>query len=89
MRAGAPFVVAHISFPQAEPERSKWIERHVAYAAPEDQDVTRVERARSAMRTRLSILAPDEEEATMREAGFFDVSLFFAGFSFRGWVAYA
>jgi tRNA (cmo5U34)-methyltransferase len=41
------------------------------------------------MRTRLSILAPDEEEAMIGEAGFSDVSLFFAGFSFRGWVAYA
>lgn len=28
---GAPFVVAHISFPQSEPERSTWIARHVAF----------------------------------------------------------
>lgn len=89
MKADAPFVVAHISLPQAEPERSQWIARHVAYAAPAGKDVTKAERARSAMRTKLSILAPDEEEAMMRAAGFSSLSLFFAGFSFRGWVAYA
>lgn len=89
MKAGAPFVVAHMSFPQAEPERSKWIERHVAYGAPEGQDAAKLERARTAMRTRLSVLAPEEEEAMMRDAGFSGVSMFFAGFSFRGWVAYA
>ena len=39
--------------------------------------------------TRLTILAPEEEEAMLRAAGFTGVSLFYAGLSFRGWVAYA
>ena len=84
--AGAPFVVAHISFPQTEPERSLWISRHVAYAGT---DPANVDSARQAISTRLSILAPEEEEAMLREAGFSDVSLFYAGLSFKGWVAYA
>jgi tRNA (cmo5U34)-methyltransferase len=83
---GAPFVVAHISFPQTEPERSMWIARHVAYAGT---DPANVESARQAISTRLSILAPEEEEAMLREAGFSHVSLFYAGLSFKGWVAYA
>ena len=44
---------------------------------------------RQAIATRLSILAPEEEEAMLHEAGFSHVSLFYAGFSFKGWVAYA
>jgi len=83
---GAPFVVAHISFPQTEPERSMWIARHVAFSGT---DPANAESARHAMSTRLSILAPEEEEAMLRDAGFSNVSLFYAGLSFRGWVAYA
>jgi tRNA (cmo5U34)-methyltransferase len=35
------------------------------------------------------VLSPQDEEALMRDAGFVDVSLFYAGLTFRGWVAYA
>ncbi len=89
LKAGAPFVVAHMSFPQDEPERSMWIDRHIAYGAPDGTDPSRQENARRAMRERLHILAPEDEEAMLRAAGFSDVSLFYAAFSFRGWVAYA
>jgi tRNA (cmo5U34)-methyltransferase len=89
LRPGAPFVVAHISFPQAEPERSMWIARHVAFGAPEGTDPAQLESARQAIGTRLTILAPEEEEAMLRDAGFSGVSLFYAGFSFKGWVAHA
>jgi tRNA (cmo5U34)-methyltransferase len=83
---GAPFIVAHISFPQTEPQRTAWIARHVAFGGA---DPANVERARHAIATRLSILSPEEDEALLREAGFSDVSLFYAGLSFRGWVGYA
>lgn len=83
---GAPFVVAHISFPQTEPERSLWIARHVAFGGT---DPANVESAKQAIGTRLSILSPEDDEALLRDAGFSDVSLFYAGLSFKGWVAYA
>lgn len=89
LKAGAPFVVAHMSFPQDEPGRSMWIDRHIAYGAPDGTDPSRQENARRAMRERLHILAPEDEEAMLSSAGFSDVSLFYAAFSFRGWVAYA
>ncbi|MES2599996.1 MAG: class I SAM-dependent methyltransferase [Pseudomonadota bacterium] len=82
----APFVVAHISFPQTEPERSMWIARHVAFGGV---DPVNAQSARQAIATRLSILSPEEDEALLRQAGFSNVSLFYAGFSFRGWVGYA
>lgn len=89
LKPGAPLVLAHISFPQSEPERSMWIARHVAFGAPHGTDPAQLQSSREAIGTRLSILAPEEEEAMLREAGFSDVSLFYAGFSFKGWVAYA
>lgn len=89
LKPGAPFALAHISFPQTEPERSLWIARHVAFGAPEGTDAAQLEISRQAIATRLSILAPEEEEAMLREAGFSNVSLFYAGLSFKGWVSYA
>ena len=82
----APFFVAHISFSQTEPERSMWIARHVAFGGT---DPANAESARQAIATRLSVLSPEEDEAMLRQAGFSNVSLFYAGLSFRGWVAYA
>lgn len=89
LRPSSPLVLAHISFPQEEPERSLWIARHVAFGAAETATPEELERSRQAIAGRLAILAPEEEEAMLREAGFSGVSLFYAGFSFRGWVAYA
>lgn len=82
----APFVVAHLSFVQTEPERSMWIARHVAFGGT---DPANAESARQAIATRLSVLSPEEDEAMLRQAGFSNVGLFYAGLSFRGWVAYA
>ena len=89
LKPGAPFVLAHISFPQTEPERSLWIARHVAFGSPDGVPAAQLESARQAIGTRLSLLAPEEEEELLRQAGFSDISLFYAAFSFRGWVAYA
>lgn len=89
LKSGAPLVLAHISFAQTEPERSMWIARHVAFGAPDGTDPAQLQSSREAIGTRLSILAPEDEEAMLREAGFSDVALFYAGLSFRGWVAYA
>lgn len=83
---GAPFVVAHISFPQSEPERSTWIARHVAFGGAASGDA---ESARQAIATKLSVLSPEEDEAELRKAGFSDVRLFYAAMTFRGWVGYA
>jgi len=86
LRPGAPFAIAHVSFDQQEPARTQWIARHVSFAGT---DPARAEAARQAIATRLSVLSPDEDEAMLREAGFSDVSLFYAGLSFRGWIGYA
>ncbi|MCO5145278.1 MAG: class I SAM-dependent methyltransferase [Aquamicrobium sp.] len=82
----APFVVAHISVPRTEPQRSTWIARHVAFAGT---DPANAENAMRAIATKLSILSPEEDEAMLREAGFSGVSLFYAGLTFRGWTGYA
>ena len=89
LRPGAPLVIAHISFSQEEPARSQWIARHAGYAEGRTASGAALENALEAMGTRLTILAPEEDEAMLAEAGFGGISLFYAGLSFRGWVGYA
>jgi tRNA (cmo5U34)-methyltransferase len=89
LRPGAPLLLAHISFAQAEPARAAWIARHVAYGAADGTDPAQLESSRQAIGTRLTILDPAEEEVMLREAGFSGVELFYAALSFRGWVGYA
>ena len=47
------------------------------------------ERAGVAIGERLPTLSPEHDEALLHQAGFTDVSLFYAAFTFRGWVATA
>jgi tRNA (cmo5U34)-methyltransferase len=86
---GAPLVVAHHSFPVQPPEGDTWLARYAAYAVGSGLPAERMEGAAAAMRERLPVLSPEEDEALLREAGFGDVSLFYAALTFRGWVAYA
>lgn len=46
------------------------------------------QRARAAVVAQLPVLSPEQDEAMLRDAGFADVSLFYAGFTVRGWVAH-
>lgn len=87
LKPGAPFAAAHFSFPPEE--RELWLGRYAAFAAASGIEREQAEKARSAIADRLPILAPAEDEQQLRDAGFRDVSLFYVGFAFRGWVARA
>lgn len=89
LKRGAPFVVAHMSFPQGEGERALWLSRYAAFAVSSGLEPAKAEGAARAVDSRLHILTPEQDEALLREAGFSRVSLFYAGLAFRGWVAYA
>ncbi|MFC4309958.1 class I SAM-dependent methyltransferase [Steroidobacter flavus] len=89
LKPGAPLVVAHLSIPQGEAERALWLSRYVSFAASSGVDRNNAENARTAIAARLPILSPEQDEAILRDGGFSDVSLFYTGFTFRGWVGYA
>lgn len=89
MKPGAPLVVAHSSFPQTEPARSRWLDRYADYAVASGADPAQVAQARSAVGASLALLAPEQDEACLREAGFDTVELFYAAFTWRGWAARA
>jgi tRNA (cmo5U34)-methyltransferase len=89
LKPGAPFVVAHLSVPQGEGERTRWLSRYAAFAVASGVAPEHMANARAAIDAQLTILTPEQDEALLREAGFADVALFYAGLAFRGWVAYA
>lgn len=89
LKPGAPFAVAHFSVPQEVGDRDLWLARYAAFAVASGVEPSQAESARSIIAARLPILAPEEDERLLRDAGFGGVSLFYVGFAFRGWVAYA
>lgn len=89
LKPGAPFVVAHFSVPQGEGARAVWLSRYTAFVVSSGVDPEKAANGRASIDTLLTILTPEQDEAVLREAGFSNVALFYAGFTFRGWVAYA
>jgi tRNA (cmo5U34)-methyltransferase len=89
MKEGAPLVVVHSSLPQEEPARTRWLTRYAAYAVTSGADLTQVEQARAAVSASLALLTPEADEGCLRAAGFGEVELFYAAFTWRGWVAKA
>lgn len=88
LKPGAPLVVAHHSFPQGA-DRDTWLSRYAAFAMSSGVEPSFAENVRTAFAARVTILSPEDDEVLLGEASFRDVSLFYAGFTFRGWVAHA
>ncbi|KRE09162.1 methyltransferase [Bosea sp. Root670] len=87
LKPGAPFVVAHYSIPQDEVDL--WMSRVAAFAISSGIEPSHARKAQDAVAERLPILSPEDDQQLLYEAGFSEISLFYAGFAFRGWVAYA
>lgn len=88
MKPGAPLIVAHHTAPHGGSVES-WLTRSAAFAAGAQFDLSQAAVSAAGMAQHLPLLSVTEEEAMLQEAGFDDVALFYAGFSFRGWIAVA
>ena len=87
---GAPFVVAHCSFPQEPAEvRSLWRDREEAYIVASGGTPEMARKRREGVEGSLPVLSPEQDEALLRQAGYSSVTPFYVGFTFRGWVACA
>lgn len=87
LKPGARLVIAGHSAPGPDPER--WMTRSVAFGDRAGLDWEKSAATGRMMAERLPLLTPPQEEELLREAGFAEVALFYAAFSFRGWVAIA
>ena len=84
LRPGAPFIVAHHSFPLER--RDAWLARNAAFVVAAGVPAEQARSGMQAMKEKLPVLAPEADEALLREAGFTDVELFYAALTFKGWV---
>lgn len=89
LKPGAPFVAVHSSFPQEKGARGLWLSRYAAFALGAGADPEQVEKMRAGIARALSLYEPGQDEDMLRAAGFSNVQLFYAAFTWRGWVAYA
>jgi tRNA (cmo5U34)-methyltransferase len=89
LKPGAPFVAVHSSFPQEDEHRPRWLDRYAAYALASGADPEIVANARANIEQTLSLFTPSQDEAMLHEAGFRDAEMFFAAFTWRGWVGHA
>ncbi|MCK0538416.1 hypothetical protein [Alcanivorax quisquiliarum] len=86
LRPGAPLVVAHHSFPRVS--QDLWLRRNANLLMAKGVPAAQAEAGISTMKERLPALSPAADEALLAEAGFTDIQLFYAGFTFKGWVCY-
>lgn len=87
LKPGAALIVAHHCRSE-EGATEDWLARSIAFATGAETTAEAISSA-SNMARHLTLLSPQEEEGLLREAGFTAPALFYAGLSFRGWVAYA
>ncbi|WP_429941695.1 class I SAM-dependent methyltransferase [Achromobacter xylosoxidans] len=84
LRPGAPFIVAHHSFPLQR--RDAWLTRNAAFITAAGVPAAQTRDGMQAMRDKLPVLDPQADEAILRDAGFTDIELFYAALTFKGWV---
>lgn len=89
LKPGAPFVAAHSSFPQGPGEREQWMLRYAAFAVSSGTDPAQAQEMLKQVQANLDLLSPEDDEELMRAAGFTQVQMFYAAFTWRGWVATA
>lgn len=88
LRPGAPLIVAHHSFPQDNDEKALWLDRFAAFAVASGFPLSTARSAVAGISAKLPVLSPEQDEALLLEAGFGRVELFYAAFTFKGWIAY-
>lgn len=88
LKPGAPLVTVHHSFPNDDAGKDKWLARFAAYVAAFEIGGVQSSLNIQAMKERLPVLSPEQDVSALHEAGFSRVELFYAAFTFKGWVAY-
>ena len=90
LKPGAPLIVAHHSFPLDDGGKARWLERYAAFAvASGGIPAADARNAVANIGSRLPLISPEHDVALLQQAGFHRIELFYAAFTFKGWVAYA
>ena len=87
LKPGARLVTVEHSAPA--PDAALWMTRSVAFSDRGSPDWAKAKISGSRMAEHLTLLTAEAEQDLLRDAGFIDIAMFYAAFSFRGWVASA
>jgi tRNA (cmo5U34)-methyltransferase len=88
LKPGAPLIIAHHSISEDSRERDRWLSRFAAFAISSGIDQETATKASVGIGSMLPIMSPEDEVRLLSDSGFEGISLFYAAFTFRGWVAY-
>ena len=89
LKRRAPLIVAHSSFPSGHAERKTALSRYRDFAITSGVEADMAQQAMEAVSTLLPNVAPEENMEMMRQAGLKNVTSFYTGFSWHGWIGYA
>ncbi|KAA0594917.1 tRNA (cmo5U34)-methyltransferase [Azospirillum lipoferum] len=87
LKPGGRLVTVHHSFPNDDLGKDKWLGRNAALVSTGGIDPISVAGNIKIMKEKLPVLSPDQDVAVLENAGFGDVELFYAAFTFKGWVS--
>ena len=84
LKPDAPFIAVHHSFPRDQ--QDTWLARNAAFVVAAGVPADQARNSIQTMKEKLPVLAPQADEAVLRDAGFTDIELFYAAFTFKGWI---
>lgn len=87
LRPSAPLVVVDLCMDKGASDYELRLDRYCRFALDSGADPELVASTRERVRTVIDTLGASREDALIRDAGFRDVDLFYAGHSWRGWIA--
>ena len=89
LKPGAPFVLVDLCIDMGAPDQEARRDRYARFALESGADPDDVAQTRERLKAVLNCVSPARDEELLREAGFTDIDLFYAGLSWRGWSATA
>ncbi|MEM9014975.1 MAG: class I SAM-dependent methyltransferase [Pseudomonadota bacterium] len=85
----APFVLVDLCLDKTEPDYDFRRRRYAEFAIRSGAHAADVDRTNDRLKNVLHTVSPERNESLIRAAGFKGLDLFYAGLSWRGWIASA
>jgi tRNA (cmo5U34)-methyltransferase len=89
LKAGAPFLLVDLCMDKSAPDYDLRLARYRQFALDSGAPVDQVDQTQARLRDVLHTVSADRDMELLAQAGFSAAELFYAGHSWRGWVAYA
>jgi len=89
LKPGSVFILVDLCLDRTAAGYDALRDRYARFALASGADAGDVDETRDRLQSVLHTVPPERNEALLVEAGFQNIDLFYAGLSWRGWMAYA